>query len=208
MNRLSRNLKVMLATTAMVMCAAVAYQALAQRAIGPAAPVVAAVRMESLFDQLAQRATAKVELNAMVEEIQKEQARRQEKILQLQTELENVVAPAKREELRDELTLEKLKAQFWLKEATAELEIERAIRVQDLYRSIKEAVAALAAAEGYDLIIVNDTIDIPPFVRESQLSPQLQVVQEITNRKILYLNLAIDITEDLIVRMNNAHLGP
>ena len=62
----------------------------------------------------------------------------------------------------------------------------------------------LAEAEGYDIVILNDSSDELPFDREVRMPAQLQILQQITSRKLLYLNPATDVTDDLIVRMNNA----
>ena len=89
-----------------------------------------------------------------------------------------------------------------------ELEVEKAILLQDLYKSMRAAIEALAKAEGYDLVLIDDGSDELPFDRESQSAPQLQVLQQIATRKILYRNQALDITLDLAERMNNAWRGP
>ena len=88
-----------------------------------------------------------------------------------------------------------------------ELEVEKAIQLQDLYRSMRAAIEALSTAEGYDLVLVDDSSDELPFERESRMSPQVQVLQQIATRKILYRNSALDITIDLATRMNNQYRG-
>jgi hypothetical protein len=61
----------------------------------------------------------------------------------------------------------------------------------------------MAEAEGYDMVVLNDSSDDVPFDREVRVPAQIQILQQITNRKILYLKPTIDVTDDLIVRMNN-----
>ena len=48
--------------------------------------------------------------------------------------------------------------------------------------------------EGYDLVIVDDSGAGLPFDRSSRVVPQLQVLQQLTRRKVLFVNptLAID----------------
>ena len=180
------------------------YQAFAQRAVAPSAPVVAAVRIERLFEGLQQRAEAKVEIDRLQREMADEGARRQEELTQLQLTYDDAIAAAKKKQLKDQIALQQMKMQFWVQEANAMLEVEKALQLQDMYKNVKEAIEALAGAEGYDMVIVNDESGELPFDREVQISPQLQVLQQIANRKLLYLNPALDITEDLIARMNNA----
>ena len=121
---------------------------------------------------------------------------------------EDVVAITRRTELGDVIALKQLKLRFWQQAAAMELEVERAIQLQDLYRSMRAAIEALSTAEGYDLVLVDDSSDELPFDRESGMSPQVQVLQQIATRKILYRNSALDITIDLATRMNNQFRGP
>lgn len=186
-----------------VLVALAAYQAGAQRAVAPAPPVLATVRIETLFDGLTQRAEAKAEIHRMETDIATEQARREDSLRQKEQDLENIVAAAQRAALTDEMALEQLKYQYWHQQVTAEMEVEKALRLQELYTALKEAIRDLAETEGYDLVIVNDESDELNFDREARVPAQVQVLQQVTNRKILYLNEAIDITEDLIQRMNN-----
>ena len=186
----------------------IGYQALGQRAIAPAAPVVAVVRINTLFDKLLQRADARIELVRLEQDVNDERERRTSEITQMQADLEEVVSAVSREKLGDELALKRLQTQFWFREAMTELEIEKAILLQDLYKSMRAAIKALAQAEGYDLVFIDDGSDELPFDRESQAAPQLQVLQQIATRKILYRNPALDITLDLAERMNNAWRGP
>ncbi len=195
-------------TVILALGAVIGYQALGQRASGPAAPVVAVVRINTLFDELRQRADARSELLRLEQNINDERERRTSEIAQMQADLEEVVSAVSREKLGDELALKGLQSQFWFREAMTELEVEKALLLQDLYKSMRAAIEALAQAEGYDLVFIDDASDELPFDRESQAAPQLQVLQQIATRKILYRNPALDITLDLAERMNNAWRGP
>ena len=204
MSRIRQQVNVSIVSTALVLGAVVGFQARAQRAVGPAPPVIAAVRMERLFDRLHERAAAAVEMDRLETEISQEGLRRQEALRQMEEELESVAGSARRQELSDRIELERLKARFWNQQATAELEEKAARRLQELYRSIKASIEGLAGVEGYDIVIINDAIDEPSFDADTRIPAQVQILQQISARKVLYLNPAIDITDDLIVRMNNA----
>jgi Skp family chaperone for outer membrane proteins len=205
MNRTTRRSTVPLVILVLALAAIAGHRAPAQRGAAIPPPIIATVRIEPLFDGLRQRAEAKSEISVLEEELAEEQRRRQEIISAKELELEDVVAVTTREALSDEIALERLKFQFWFQEARAELEVEKALRLQDLYKSVKWAIADLAEAEGYDIVMLDDTSDELPFDRDSRLPAQLQILQQITTRKLLYLNPATDVTDDLIVRMNNAY---
>jgi len=61
----------------------------------------------------------------------------------------------------------------------------------------------MALTEGYDLVFLDDSSDALPFTRKSRVVPQEQVLQQLVKRKVLFVNPTLDITEDLIMRMNN-----
>ncbi len=175
----------------------------AAQTIAPKEPVIVAVQIESLFDGLVQRAEAKAEIEALPDEITAERDARQAAIAKREEEFKGAADPDRQEELVDTITLQKLKLQFWYQEAAAELEVEKALRLQHLYLKISEAIGELASAQGYDLVIVDDSSQEPEFDRNSRVPGQVQILQQIASRKVLYRNPAIDITNDLITRMNN-----
>jgi Skp family chaperone for outer membrane proteins len=204
MNRIIRRNNLSLIIMVLALGAIASYQALAQRGAAISPPIVATVRIEPLFDGLHQRAEAKTVISALEEDLIAKQGQRQETINQLEIELEDVVAANRREELTDKIAMERMKHKFWFQEARMELEVEKALRLQELYKSVKEAIADLAESEGYDIVMLNDSSDELPFDRESRMPAQIQILQQIATRKMLYLSPATDVTEDLIVRMNNA----
>lgn len=181
---------------------------LGQRALTPAAPVLAVVKINELFDELQQRADARIDLRRLELEIQDEKTLRESAIAEIEGDLEQAVAAAHRDELADDFALKKLQMQFWFREAMTELEVEKALLLQNLYRSMIEAIEALAATDGYDIVIIDDASDELTFDRDGRVPPQVQVQQQIIGRKILYRNPALDITMDLATRMNNLYRAP
>jgi Skp family chaperone for outer membrane proteins len=186
--------------------AVIAWQAMAQsRPSGPAAQVVALIRMETLFENLNERADAKAEVDRMERDIAEEQKTRQDEITKLEDELKQMMASAARDDLRDKIALKHFQLQAWTQGANEELEAEKAMRLQDLYRKIKTAIKALAEAAAYDVVVQNDESSELPFDTNARVPAQVQVLQQISNRKVLYVKPALDVTQDLIVRMNNEH---
>ncbi len=188
------------------------YEVFAGRAAAPGPAVVAVVRIGPLFDGLKQRAEAAAGVDQLLGEIETEVQARKESIEALREEHSNTVDAADRETLADEIALETLKNDFWLQTAKREHELDKAIRLQDLYKKVFDAIQTLAMTEGYDLVIVDDSGDELPFDRSSRVVPQVQVLQQLARRKVLFVNPTLDITEDLIMRMNNefsaAQTGP
>ena len=174
--------------------------------------MVAVVRIEPLFDGLKQKADATAAVERLRGEIEAEVKKRREAAEALTEQHSNAVDATQREALSDKIALETLKNASWLETAKQELEIEKAVRLQDLYKKIVDGINTLALTEGYDLVIVDDSGEALPFDRSSRIVPQAQVLQQLARRKVLYVNPTLDVTDDLIMRMNNefnaAQAGP
>ena len=89
-----------------------------------------------------------------------------------------------------------------------ELDIEQSVVFQDIYQNIQKAITDLAVAEGYDLVLIDDSHDEVGFNPQSQTPRFVQLRQQYASRRIMYANPAIDITNDVIARMNNAFNAP
>ncbi len=202
-----------MATIMLLLGVLVGYEVFAGRAMAPASPpVVAVVRIDPLFDGLKQKADAAAAVEQLQGEIEAEAKIRREAAEALTEQHSNAVDATQREALFDKIALETLKNASWLEAAKQELEVDKAVRLQDLYKKVYDAINSLALTEGYDLVIVDDSGAELPFERKSRVVPQVQVIQKLAMRKVLYVNPTLDVTDDLIMRMNNefnaAQAGP
>lgn len=77
------------------------------------------------------------------------------------------------------------------------LGVEQGRIIASLYSKVTDTVADIARREGYDLVLVNDSSITPPADAPSQA-----VQQTIRNRRVLYTNEALDITQLVIDEMN------
>jgi Skp family chaperone for outer membrane proteins len=93
----------------------------------------------------------------------------------------------------------------WREYIRQEVDIEKSLLLQSLYRRITDSVAELAELDGINLVLINDGNRIVQTVPDSQMARELQVRQQISTRRIIYSSPSIDITERLIIRMNNAY---
>ena len=169
-----------------------------------AATSVATVDLGRALEGLAQRADAEIDLNAMKMQIRSELARREKKIIDLQEELTNA-PPDQRTSLEEKMALERLNLEAWRKFVESKVDVEHALVLQDLYRSIKIAAVDLARTGQYDLVLVDDSKRDLEFNPAAPISRVDQVQQQIRVQNMLYVSNAIDVTDDLIARMNNEH---
>lgn len=197
--------------------AALGYQAFGAALAGQPT-VVVTVNLGQVMENLTQRADSDARLKKMRDELLAEQERRQnevrvmeEKAKGLQAQMEGATDARKREiegqllDLQEQAALAALNYQAWQTISAEKVDIEAALTMQDLYRSVKAAAAQMATTNRYDLVLVDDSQGDLSMSGESRVSRMDQVRQQIAARRMLYVNPIIDITEDLIQRMNNAY---
>ncbi len=161
--------------------------------------VVATVDLERLFENLNERAAEDARLQAMATTIEQEAERRRNKIRALDEEFK--VHPAeseKAQQIADELAMESIQYQAWIEFQRQSLEREKGLVMMKIYRSIKRSVQEMSESNGYDVVLLNDSL------KELQRGPEQGVVQQISARRMLYTNPSLDITDSLLARMNNA----
>ena len=180
-----------------------AYDSFAGRTSAPQPTVVGVVRLNILLEGLDQRAAAEARILAMRNRLE-EDAKKRKSDLEAQKKGVEAAAKAEQPKLADALTLAAIRNQAWLEVSQQELDEEAALTVEELYRSIKNAVKELGASQGYDLVMVDDSNTELVKNRTSQMPLKVQLEQQVAQRKFIYVDEATDITDQLIQRMNNA----
>jgi len=176
------------------------YQAVASRSQNAPPPVTAAtVDLEKVFNNLDARGAEDQRLQTLFEQMQAEDKQRSAELQQLQDALEvEVPGTEKYQQAEERLVRKTLEYQAWVEFKQRQLDREKALVLQKLYNDIKQSLGEMAEQQGYDLILLDDS------VKELAPGGEQSVNQQISARRVLYANPAIDITEDLIIRMNNA----
>jgi len=169
-----------------------------------AADRLATVDMGKVLDRLNEAAEWDMRIDRRSAEIGEEFQRRQEALQSRIDELRNAPESADSAGLREEVALMRLRFEEWGRLKQLELDREKGLKWQTLYRAIREEIARLAEAEGFELVIVNDGLGPISVSREVELSQERQIRMQIEARQVLYAAKATDITEQLVVRMNNA----
>ena len=72
------------------------------------------------------------------------------------------------------------------------------------HRNLRREAARVAENEGYAMVMVDDTVGEISTTPGTQMSLQQQVLEQITNRRLLYATNTVDISDQIVVRMNNA----
>ena len=194
--------KLMIVASAFVLTTAitaiVSVSAFGNMKAAPSPATVAVIDLERVFAELDELSSAQVDLNNRGQDMTK---LNEEKLSQLKMLEDNLSAfaagtPAMAT-AEEELLTATIEYETWVKVQERLVDREKALVLEKVYNSVKQAVASMAEQEGYDLVLLNDSIK--PLMR----GPEQAVQQQISARRILYANNTIDVTEELITRMNN-----
>lgn len=185
----------------------IACQAIGQRPGAASSTVVVAVNLRTVLDGLEQRSVAEAEIEEMKDGILAEDEQRKEQLQGLRTQYDNIPEADEdaRDALREQIAREALDYDAWSRFSLEQVDIETSLRLRDLHRAIQSAIAELCEIEGYDIVLVDDSQQELTINRESRLSREVQVRQQMTSRRIMYVNPVADITDELVERMNNAY---
>ena len=187
--------------TALALLAVVAmmgYQTLAmrpQKTLQPA--IVATVDLEMVFNSLTEKTKIDSDFKAMGDRLFAERDKKAESLKQMEADLGDL-APGgpKFKELQDQTLLEAERLRAYNDYMAAKLDVERSKTLKRLYLAIRKSVDAMAKSNGYDIVLVNDSIaEIPNGSSE-------EMTRQISARRVLYAAPTVDITADVITYMN------
>ena len=180
----------------------------ARRPVILAAPptAVGTVNMAVVFDKLAEAAEWDVKIKGLEARVGEELKARKRELEDLSKEVKDMPEGAAKEAKIDSARLKQLQAEQWGVMKELELDRERSLKWQAVYRSVREGAAKLAESEKYDLIVIDDSkIEIQ--VQRDKNAPPLeaQAKGQISQLRVLYAGRMLDVTEKLVVQINNAH---
>lgn len=203
-----RSLTVPVALLVLGMAGFLTYQVTGQRSggAGTGCACVVSVNLPAVIDGLNQRAEAVLQLEDLRSRTLAEDEERKTRITQLREQLLEIPEADldRREEAGEELARVALDYQAWRQFAMEQLDIEKSLMWRELDRVVTEAVAELAEISGYHLVLMDDSGQELGVNPESKISRELQVQQQMTSRRLLYVAPVADVTDELIERMNNA----
>lgn len=167
--------------------------------------VVVTVNLPVVMEGLEARVRSEADLYQMAESITDEDESRKADLEAMQQQFKDWPEDddAGRDALRDELVLKSLEFEQWRKLSYQKLDIQKSLLYRELYRSMKASLAELCGQNGYDIAILNDSEANLVINPEAQIPRAEQVRSQMTARSVLYVNPSVDVTDQLIARMNN-----
>ncbi len=176
-----------------------AFRTMANRSAAPAEPTaVASVNLEEIFLGLAYRSAADAELILLAESLDGQGDGKREKIEMLAQDLELFPPGSPQyQSASQDIAKRTYELQAYLDFAVRKLDARKARTLRTIYEDIKKTVGAIAVDQGYDFVIVDDSVvRLPTDVSEAE------TMRQISARRLLYTNPQVDITRDVIERMN------
>ncbi len=159
---------------------------------------VAVVDLERVFESSKEKLKFDQDQRTAREQLQKQAETKQKAASTMKSELDTLApgTPAYTQK-QQELELAAVEFQAWSQYEQVKVNREAAVRIEGLYRKSIDAIDRMAQEMGYDLVLY----------REAQTKFQYeniqQLLQQIGFRKVLYATDGIDITDQVIQRMNN-----
>lgn len=170
----------------------------------PPPTAIGVVDLAKLFDGLDEAAEWDVRIKELEAKAMDEGRAKKSALEASVKEVEAMAAGADKEARMDALRLARLQAEQWSQLKELEVDRERSLKWQSVYRSVREGAKKLAEAEGYGLIVVDDSrIEIT--TQRGQNAPPLetQVKGQIASLRVLYAGKLVDVTEKLVVQLDN-----
>lgn len=164
---------------------------------------VATVDVAKVFDKLNENADWQIQIRTLASSYTEELRARQSELEKLLKELEAMTDAGQRSGLADDIAMKRLRLEEWARLKQAEVDRERSLMWQSMYRSIREESRKVAEGEGYQLVIVDDSQTEVRASREIKAPLEEQVKQQIGSLRILYAAPTIDISDKVVVRINN-----
>jgi Skp family chaperone for outer membrane proteins len=166
---------------------------------------VGSINLAKVLDKLQEKSDWEVQLTALQNQMRDEADSRKKK---LEAEVKQAGAAtdgAEQQRIAEQVVLEQLQLEQWATSKGTELDLENSLMWQSIYRNLREESAKLAESEGYDYIIVNDGTNNISTSREIKVPLAQQVLEQIGRRQIIFASPTTDVSDKLIVRMNNTH---
>ncbi|HHN78814.1 MAG TPA: OmpH family outer membrane protein [Phycisphaerales bacterium] len=163
------------------------------------ATAVAAVDLAKLLDGLDERAALEADLNKQIERRQAELDQIADEIKKMNDDIAVLKEddPGRIEKIRD-LRIKEVQAKAMRQFIQEQLSVEKGRMLADLYKKIQSAVCDIAARDGWDLILIDDSgLDLPEMATEQQM------LQLILSRRVLCAGGSVDVTDEVKTLMNN-----
>lgn len=182
-----------------VLVGIIGVQTMAMRPLfGPSKPaVIATVDLEAIFEKTNARTAAEAELASLAETLEAEQDAKRRQIEEMDQDVKGFMpGTAQYDDALRKLMRETYGYQALVEYARQKVEVRRAELFQEIYDQIKTSLKTLAMQNGYDIVLLDDSIV------KIQPGNSQQIIQQISARRMLYGSPTLDVTNEVIAMMS------
>ena len=166
---------------------------------------IATVDLKRLWAQLDEQEALDQELQTLEQDLLEKLQLRKDAVATLQADRDTLEPGSPRFlERSRELLLAKMDAQAFAEYSMSTLDLQLALNLQNMYWKTNDAAKQLAI-DRFQMILYRDVLTAFRSHEASRLTPSAQVRQQIASRTMLHAEPSIDLTDELIQRMNNAY---
>ena len=171
-------------------------------AVQAPATAVAAVDFNRVLQECEQQAVLRAENSSKSLELNNENTARTEELQRLQLEMDPLQPGSDAWQAKAKVVRQKqLELKVWGEMAQQDNQLTRARQLAELYTAINTAAAAVAAEQGYDLVVMSEPLPDLLTLNVQRLETIMQT------RKIIYTGPNADITNAVLQRVNTAYAG-
>lgn len=166
-----------------------------------AATTVAVVNVPQASDRYHKRSDLEAQFESVRENLNQKRTALQEKIDRTKRSLQEELKPGSDAYRTRSLELAQLEAEMqWFMETEANrVEQQLASSLKSIYKDIQAAVAEIAKEKGIDIVLAADELPATPAENTRQAR------QEIMLQKVVYWQPKVDITDDVVERLNSKY---
>lgn len=173
-----------------------------------AAQKVATVNPAGVFEKMEERNDAQKALNNALEDFKKKDADFKAKLNDLKSRRDQLDNKSKQfSDLNQQLMNDAIQYDTWTKISQANMQREQKQMLVTLFRQIQEAVGKVAVKRQLDIVLTDQKVELPddPNVLGQMDINQLRAL--INSQVVIYNGGKVDITQDVILLLNNEYLN-
>jgi Skp family chaperone for outer membrane proteins len=159
---------------------------------------IAVVDVEKAMNALEEMTQLEADMKTQFEQIKQEHETRRGKLKQMQEDLELLQQGTDAYmQKAEELQLSAMQLDSWWKYKQARMSSERILQIGNMYRKMTDALGKIATESGYDLVLFKEKEATFNNLKPDALSAYVSL------RKVLWVRNDLDITDQVVLRMNN-----
>ena len=161
---------------------------------------IATASAARIFMGMKEKTDVRAKLDEQVKDLRAQEESRRQKVKDLQSQMELLKPDSPQyEEANKAFTAAAIDFKNWGELSQAQAARQEKMLTKMLFDKITAAIAEIAKERGIDLVFAEQ----PPFAIE-RMSPQ-ELQQAMVQRQVLYSNASIDLTQDVIARLDERY---